>query len=286
MKTPMWKYSILSALRRYLSLEYLPIEVVRQFDRSFQVLKGSIRLTDKDDAWSLALALRAKIVFDVGSNIGQNALSNLNAAGIQRYVLFEPNPLALAKAAWNLIHCGMCQKATFFCAFIGDQAEGETLLYTVESGAAGSMFPQAAKTASLRNSHMVVPSTTLDRACKTLELVPDYVKIDTEGAESLVLSGFVETAKISKIRILVEMHSHENLTMRDNAQSILNWCQLTNYRAWYLKNHEPLEQADLIAKRGRCHLLLQPASEEYPGFLKAIPECGSVAEVWQRRNES
>jgi len=244
-----------------------------------------MRLTDKDEAWSLALALRAKIVFDVGSNIGQNALSNLNAEGIQRYVLFEPNPLALAKAAWNLIHCGMSLKATFYCVFVGDQPEGDTVLYTVESGAAGSMFPQAAKTASLLNSHMVVPTTTLDRACHTLGLVPDYVKIDTEGAESLVLSGFAETARMSKIRILVEMHSHENLTMRDNAQRILNWCQLTNYRAWYLKNHEPLEEAESIAKRGRCHLLLQPSGEDYPSFLKAIPECGSVVEVWQRRNE-
>jgi hypothetical protein len=118
----------------------------------------------------------------------------------------------------------------------------------------------------------MVPTLTLDSLSEYYGLIPDYVKIDVEGAESLVLVGATKIANKKVCKFLVEMHSSQELLMETNAFKILTWCKNNNYNAWYLKNHELLEDPKQIQHRGRCHLLLLPNHFPFPGYLKGISQ--------------
>lgn len=72
-------------------------------EKTYQVVGGSTRTHDYDDAWILALGFDSRVVFDVGCNVGQSTLLLLHSDRIEQIVLIDPNPAALAIAAENLI---------------------------------------------------------------------------------------------------------------------------------------------------------------------------------------
>ena len=67
----------------------------------------------------------------------------------------------------------------------------------------------------------------------------------------MVLNGAREIATQHKTRFFVEMHSPPELPMEDNAMKVMEWCESTGYRPWYLKEKVILEEPRQIAKRGR-----------------------------------
>jgi FkbM family methyltransferase len=187
-------------------------------------------------------------------------------------VLVDPNPEALAKAAQNMIINGFGLKSKFVSAFVGD-LDGEKLkFYTVGSGEAGSMYAGHAETAKALNSCYEVEKISIDTLVKQLNCVPDLIKIDVEGAEYLALQGAVVTAAKKTSKFFIEMHSPPELPMIKNAALVLKWCVENCYRAYYLKEGTELTDAETIAKRGKCHLLLLPAEENYPSYLKGIKQ--------------
>lgn len=140
---------------------YKPVEYVIFLGKELKVIKGTLRKTpDQDDAWLLELAKHHRIVFDVGCNIGQTAMLMLCNDSVERIVLIDPNPSALAWAAENLIMNDLSDKAHFIPAFISEKGGDKIELYTVGVGAAGSKFKGFARTASKLNSHFSVPSLT------------------------------------------------------------------------------------------------------------------------------
>lgn len=238
-----------------------------------KVIPNTIRKNvDKDDAWYAALVQNSENVFDLGCNIGYTSL----LAAIQKInksiLLVDPNPEALAKASQNIILNGFGIKSKFITAFIGEK-DGEKIdFYTVGSGEAGSMYSSHAETAAALNSFYEVETITIDTLVSFVEFVPDLIKIDVEGAESLALLGAKKTASNQKVKFFIEMHGLIELSMKENAQLILNWCSDNNYKAYYLKEACELISAETIASRGKCHLLLLPKNEEYPHYLKNIKE--------------
>ena len=120
---------------------------------------------------------------------------------------------------------------------------------------------------------------TLDRLSDDWGVQADLVKIDVEGAEREALSGARAFVSENSPRIMVEMHAPPELPMADNARSVLDWCDETDYSAWYLAKHEPLRTPDQIAHRGRCHLLLQPSGLPYPSGLDQVTQGASIASV-------
>lgn len=255
-----------------------PLETIELAGKPVTARYGTLRRTpDYDDAWLLACALRSRAVLDIGANLGQAALTILLAESVKHIVLVDPNPNALATAAENTIHNLHSRFASFICAFVSSST-GESLdFWTVGTGAAGSKYATHARTAAKHASHSLVPTITVDDLCRQLGFEPDLIKVDVEGAEYEVLEGSCRLALSGQRRFLVEMHSSIENPMPVNAENILKWCGQVNYRAWYLKEHVPFTAPQQISHRGRCHLLLQPASMDYPMWLKDI-EQGSPLE--------
>jgi hypothetical protein len=104
-------------------------------------------------------------------------------------------------------------------------------------------------------------------------------KIDVEGAESKVLEGAKKLASIQKTWFMVEMHSPPELPMVENARLVLEWAGKTGYAVWYMRDACQLTTPELIAKRGRCHLLLLPMHTTYPDVLKKIPQGAPVTSI-------
>lgn len=238
---------------------------------SLKTIKGTIRKkTDQDDAWFFYLSKYHEIIFDIGANVGYTALLALIQKPEKRYVLVDPNPLALADASKNLILNSLGVNASYYPAFVSNVRGEEIKFYTIGSGAAGSMFKSHARTAASINEYTTVETVTLDDIWKFYGINPDLIKIDVEGAEGLVLEGAKELALKVKPTFLVELHALKELTMEKNADSILVWCKKTHYKAWYLKDGTILKQASTIRNRGKCHLLLLQKERMFPKYLVNI----------------
>jgi len=260
-----------------LGFVYKQSEVVELHNRKFRVLKGTIRkIPDKDDAWLYELAKHSRVVFDVGSNIGQSAMLMLYHNNIEKIVLIDPNPKALSYAAENLIMNDLSGKAHFITAFASEKDSENIELYTIGVGAAGSKFKGFAKTANKMNSHFSVKTITLDSLSDSLVLKPDLIKIDVEGAEHEVLKGATRLAREKNTLFFVEMHSGPELSITKNTENILAWCVQMGYNAWYLKTKEILN-IESIKKRGRYHALLLPKEQAFPEYLQSIFEGAEIS---------
>ena len=231
---------------------------------------------DYDDAWFHACAQQAKIVFDVGANVGHSALMALLGGSGEQIVLVEANWEALAVAAENLIRNQLAARARFVCAFASDAADASVDFWTVGTGAAGSMYASHASSARAAGSVRQVQTITLDALSSRFDVVPDLVKIDVEGAEHKVLLGATTLVARKRTRFLVEMHSMQELTMAHNATQVLAWTREHGYAAWYMSQPQRLEGPEPIQHRGRCHLLLQPADWPYPDWLAKIPQSSAL----------
>jgi len=249
------------------------VERIKWQGLDLKVLPGTIRReVDYDDAWYEALSAYANRIIDVGANVGYTAFLAFSTGGDKEIMLVDPNPEALGAAAENMFRNGFSDRTLFVCAFLSDEKGKKQAFYTIGTGAAGSMFADHSETARLSNSFYEVSTDTVDNVCDLREFRPDLIKVDVEGAESLVLNGAIETVKKNSPSIFIEMHSSKELSMYDNAKRILKWADHVGYRCWYLKEHEQLVSPQKIAHRGKCHLLLLPKSNVYPAKLKTIPQ--------------
>src|SRR5690554_2451957 len=235
--------------------------------------KGTIRnKTDQDDAWFFELAKNHEVIYDLGANIGYTALLAMIQNPNREYVLVDPNPLALQKAQGNFLYNNLGFKARYYSAFVSDALNKTIKFYTLGSGAAGSMYPTHAESAAAVNSFQTVSTVTLDFLYSYYNIIPDLVKIDVEGAETLVMKGATLVARETKCTFFIEMHSVENMSMEESAEFMISWAQENEYRVWYLKTGEELLTGEPIKSRGKCHLLLLPKEKEYFSYLKDIKQ--------------
>lgn len=246
--------------------------------RSVEVVRGSIRSRpDYDDAWVLECARRAKVALDAGTNTGQDALLMLVGGKLQRLIAVDANREALAICAQNLIFNGMSHKAVFVLGALSDRYGEEIEFWADGCGAASSIFGSHAKTAAARGGCQRVRTITADDLCDELGLLPDFVKVDIEGAEVRMLNGAMRLAREGSTRFLVEMHSNPELPMELNVKNLLAWCSEVDYKAWYLKAHQELRDFGQVADRGRFHVLVQPSRWPYPEWLAGIAQGSTPA---------
>lgn len=268
-----------SAIKERVLPTRLKLVKVEFMGKSLTAYSGTIKTGDVDDAWLYALSQYHHSIYDVGANLGFTAiLASINDPG-KKIVLVDPNPNALNCAAGSLIRSNMSANKMFITAFLSDKLGEQVKFYAMGIAPAGSMFAGASESASMTDQYYMVDTMTMDQLWHTTGIIPDFVKIDVEGAESLVMNGAKELAAQKQTKFFLEMHAPPELPMKENATRILNWCNEAGYDAWYLKHHELLTSADTIAHRGRCHLLLMPKGTDYPEYLKNIAQGADLKEV-------
>jgi FkbM family methyltransferase len=260
------------ALRGRLA-ERVPYATEELLGRRVRVRLGTLpSVPGYDDGWVLALLPLSRCFFDVGCNVGFFSLVAAVDDSSRWAVLIDANPLALGRAAENLIINSFAQRSRFVLGFVSSSSGDPVTFFTVGAGAAGSRYPSHSASASAAQSSIMSRSVRLDEICAEQGLWPDLVKIDVEGAESEVLYGAERVAARKEATFLVEMHSRAELPMAENGRRVLDWCSRVGYDAYYLKDHVRLAAPEQISHRGRCHLLLIPMGDRYPDRLKRIPQ--------------
>ena len=227
---------------------------------------------DYDTGWSIELARNAKIIFDIGCNIGVNAVLFNRFSSMEKIYLFEPNPDALSLAVENSILNGFSKKVRIFNYCISNKDNNIVKFYSVLEGAAGSIHKDFSHTASDLNNSYDVKTKTIDKICEDENVIPDFVKIDVEGHEFQVLDGATKTALHGKTKFLVEMHSSNTLSMEKNAERVIKWAKAISHKVLYLAKMEFINDSKPIKNRGRCHLLLVSENFNLNNSLRSIKQ--------------
>jgi len=144
--------------------------------------------------------IRAGMVcYDVGANVGFYTLFFSHLAGIGGKVLaFEPYPRNVALLRRH-IELNRCANVRVFDAAVGD-CEGTTLFEEAPSASMGRVSERGT---------LAVQCRRLDQIVSEGLLPPDLIKIDVEGAESMVLAGAGEILQKHKPIIFLATHGRE-----------------------------------------------------------------------------
>ena len=114
-----------------------------------------------------------------------------------------------------------------------------------------------AGTAKRLQSKRKVPVVSLNYLADRYGL-PDFIKVDVEGAEYDVIKGGIDVLKHNKIKLLIEVHSGEELSFSQNLEKIVEIAKTVNYRTWHLPSKKCITDATEIQDVERDHILLIP----------------------------
>ena len=141
-------------------------------------------------------------VLDVGAWLGPYTLLISSIVGDSgRVIAFEPDPIARKGLARNLRLNGITN-VTLESTAVGNVI-GFANLSARQFGESGSSVFWAPK----GSEHIKVAVTTIDSYCGSRGIAPDFIKIDVEGAEDLVISGATQILGRFHPEVLVEFHA-------------------------------------------------------------------------------
>jgi FkbM family methyltransferase len=147
-------------------------------------------------------------VYDVGGNKGQMALLFASLVGPSGHVVtFEPAPSEFKSLQGNLALNEFTWVTAFNCA--ASDANG-TLTFLFDSA-----HPTQGKLADVEPSYQLehvnsvsVPALPLDDVCLQAPM-PDFIKIDVEGAAAAVLRGAQQILQSKRPTLYLELHGPE-----------------------------------------------------------------------------
>lgn len=160
------------------------------------------------------------VVYDIGANIGYYSRFIARDLGASRLVCFEPMTENADLLEQNLKlgkHEGI---ARVFRLALSDH-DGEELLQVddVMGGTAVLNEVSGGKPSEAREHLGLGPKTQTIKVARLDDLIereslppPGMMKIDTEGAEALVLGGAVETLRTHRPRLAIALHGPEPTT--------------------------------------------------------------------------
>jgi FkbM family methyltransferase len=162
--------------------------------------------------------LKGKTIFDIGAHIGFNSLCFAKIVGKKgKVVAFEPNAFNRKRMILNLNHNPNLSQIIIVSSIAISNKNGEDVFYfsnAIEDGtssgsAIGSATDKQRKELyeQYRFEKTKVQTSTLDKYVEDFGYKPDLIKIDVEGAETLVLDGAMRVLKKFKPVFLIELHS-------------------------------------------------------------------------------
>ncbi len=191
-------------------------------------------------------------VFDVGAHVGEwTLLFSELVGGSGRVVAFEPDPVARASLRKN-VDMNHLSNVSVEETAVSD-TPGRTRLAAERFGSGLSSIVRRQD----RGTHyraVEVESTTLDQYCETHDLAPDWIKIDAEGAEPLIVEGMSRLIETRHPSVILEFHS-DSLTPEEKVEA---WSKVTKMAS----------SIEFLQSRRRDHAYLERLPEGY------LPDCG------------
>lgn len=220
------------------------------------------KVPDRDYSVILQLANKKKCVFDVGANHGIISLLVASQNPGVSVHSFEASEDAVNIINQNCALNGFHTSIRVVNTLIADRS-GYTIPFYWEGSSGGASITKG------RMGHTIEihkSTLSLDDYAKANNAFPDFIKMDIEGAENIAIQGMNEILSMSRPEVFIELHEFGQKKLYENAQDILDFVTPLNYQMIYLRTGKPVENADVMKERGRCHVVLQPRenySEDY-----------------------
>jgi len=143
--------------------------------------------------------------FDIGANIGLFSLGVLAKGACGHIYALEPNPATFARLQCTLEANALSEFVTAIPAALADKAGALTFSIHRPELSSGDGFRDTGRVGPSQS--IIVPSLTLDAIIEAAALKRvDWLKIDTEGAEALVLAGAPNCLTQMRPKICFEAH--------------------------------------------------------------------------------
>jgi FkbM family methyltransferase len=240
--------------------------------RPYRVAYEAREAWDEPDFAVMAQLARGRdCVFDVGANKGITTLLMAAAAADSGVVYaFEPSEEGCRIVGANAALNGLDRRIRIVNALVAAHG-GQCLDFSWDGSSvfAGILSDQQAGAFTLRESFVLQKATiSLDDFSRQHGLTPDFIKIDVEGAEILVLRGMSELLRTARPAVFVECHVLSDRSAGANAMDLLACVQPFEYRMIRLKTGA--EVRDIHAFDGlttRTYLLLLPLERDPAPWL-------------------
>jgi FkbM family methyltransferase len=172
--------------------------------------QGKARERDTMEAFA-RLVPKGATVIEAGAHIGYISMYFASLAGPEgRVVVFEPGPnnqkylernvAGLANVEWiGKAVADEVGTVSFYCDNLTGQNNSMLSDFkAAETNAAGSGI-------ALERLEVKVEATTLDAFCADRGLAPDFIKVDVEGAEAMVVRGMRSVLRTARPRLMIEI---------------------------------------------------------------------------------
>ncbi len=153
-----------------------------------------------------------QLAFDVGANRGD--YTRLMAATGARVVAFEPNP-----DVQDALATGLPPSVEIVRVAVSD-TEGAAAFFLDRRPGLDGMASSLLQLDGMDGAPQVtVPTVTIDGFCAKRRLRPDFIKIDAEGAEPMILAGARDTVGRYRPVLVFEMWE----THWPRYREVVNW---------------------------------------------------------------
>jgi FkbM family methyltransferase len=167
-----------------------------------QIFWSGLRWWEKESAPVILDNIRRSRCFiDVGANCGIYTVLGCKVNPDVRVVAVEPVPKLCAALARNVAINNLDSMVTILNVALGD-ADGVVPFHEAEDSTMGSLAVDGYR--GQRGKVIHVKCRTLDSIVEELRIEPDFLKIDVEGFEHLVLMGGSQVLSKFRPRIVLE----------------------------------------------------------------------------------
>jgi len=217
-------------------------------------VKGGIGLMEKyyrpglGENFLKQLNLEGKVVYDIGAHKGIYTLFFCKKVGLKGWVYsFEPNPKNTNLIKEHLQINGFSNVTIYSFALGDEEIEVNLQIPFIDDSRASivkekySMINQNEKCNYIR-----VKVYPIDDVIKKNNLkIPDFLKIDVEGAEYDVLKGALNIIKNNKPDIYLEIHGKGKEDWVSNARRIIEFLTRNGYKIKGILNEQILTPVSL-----------------------------------------
>lgn len=225
---------------------------------------------DRDYHVILQLARGKKCVLDVGANHGLISLLVAKQDPAVRVFAFEASEDAVNVINENVRLNSLSSQVRTINSLIADRS-GKTISFFWEGSSGGASITKG----RLGHTIEIEKSTlSLDDFVLSANLRPDFIKMDIEGAENIAIYGMSFIMEKIKPDIFIELHDFGDKKLFQNAQEILDFARGFGYLMIYLRSGQPIQSADILRERGRCHVLLMPKEHYKPDYFNTLDLSG------------
>src|SRR5262249_42303482 len=188
-------------------------------------------------------------LLDVGALHGVFSLVFAAMNRERRVVAVEPSPIAFAKLLYNMRKNGLESNIVAHEVALSSTSGRLQMYYQWEHSVAAPL--------SEPGGSISVEKIPGDVLCNKLAFKPDVIKIDVEGHELKVISGLIQTIRVTKPLLFLEIHPEMIRRENDSISDLWTFFENAGYRGKKL-NGQAIKLSELRQMHAITRIIFEP----------------------------